>query len=351
MNSIVFIIPHFGKFNNYFQLWLHSCKYNPTVDWLLFTDDRTAYNFPCNVKVHYTTFDETVKLFQKNFDFKIILDNPYQFCEFKVSYGEVFADYIKDYDFWGHCDTDVIWGNLRKHLPDSVLTDCSKISWRGHLTLYRNDERINALYRTPIDGVQFYRYAMANDTGYPLAPDERAVNYIFKQAGEKIYQDLIFADLKIRSYNFQLLHFPASEDYKNKHQIFLWEEGSLVRLYVHDEKVYKEDFAYIHFLKRPMKVAKDFVLSDSMLIVPNKFINWKEPVTVEMIKAYSRPKLYWSYLLQRVSLKYFTSKRKYWRSKKLFMQKYSFVPLKAPSYRLPAVKESLTSTLNFRPDR
>ncbi len=340
MRKLVFIISHFGKFNNYFEFWLHSCSYNSTIDWLLFTDDRTTYKFPQNVKVHYTTFDETVKLFQKNFDFDIILETPYQLCEFKVSYGEVFADYIKDYDFWGHCDTDLIWGNLRRHLPDEVLDNYTKISWRGHLTLYRNNEQVNRLYRMPIEGAEFYRYAMSNDTAYPLAPDERAVNYIFEKAGEKIYQNLVFADLKIRSYNFELLHFPTSEDYKNKHQVFLWEEGNLFRLFVHGNEIFREDFAYIHFLKRPMKLDREFILSESMVIIPNKFIGRKKPITVDMIKAYSRSKLYWSYLLQRISPKYFKSKRTYLRSKKLFKQKYSFVPLKAPSYRLPAIKET-----------
>ena len=31
-------------------------------------------------------------------------------CDYKVAYGEMFQDYIKEYDFWGHCDMDMIFG-------------------------------------------------------------------------------------------------------------------------------------------------------------------------------------------------------------------------------------------------
>lgn len=45
----VFILPYYGKFPNYFQLFLNSCGSNPEYDWLIFTDDHTAYDYPDNV--------------------------------------------------------------------------------------------------------------------------------------------------------------------------------------------------------------------------------------------------------------------------------------------------------------
>ena len=46
MKSIAFVIPYFGKFPNYFSLWLQSCRNNPTIDWLLFTDSNEKYDYP-----------------------------------------------------------------------------------------------------------------------------------------------------------------------------------------------------------------------------------------------------------------------------------------------------------------
>lgn len=338
MKKIIFIIPYFGKFPSYFPIWLLSCKYNPTINWLIFTDDKSTYEYPENVKVIYTDFKKIVNQFQAKYDFPIVLNNPYQLCEFKVAYGEVFSDYTISYDFWGHCDIDVVWGNLRKHLPDSVLNVYSKISWRGHLTLYKNIESINKLYRCPIDGVDFYQFAFSNPTGYPLAPDERAINYLYEIKGERIYKDLMFADLKIRSYNFFLLHFPDSEDYKNQHQIFKWEAGSLERLYTYNGKIISEDFAYIHFLKRSMAVEKEFLLTDKFLIVPNKFININKAISISDIKKLSEQKFYWSYLWERFNPKYVISKIKYWKSKKKFMKQFAFVPLRTLKLKLPKYK-------------
>lgn len=338
-SRILFIIPYFGRFHPYFPLWLETCKYNETIDWLILTDDKTAYKYPANVKVKYTTFSDVVKQIQGHFDFPIFLNKPYQLCEFKVAYGEVFEDYTNGYDFWGHCDIDVIWGNLRKHLSNEILQEFSKISWRGHLTLYKNNKHINSLYRKPIEGVDFYKHAFSNTTGFPLAPDERAINYLYEGEGEKVYKHLMFADLKIRSYNFSLLHFPGDEWYKNKHQIFLWEDGDLKRLYLHNGKIFVEDYAYIHFLKRTMHLDKKFKLSNKFLIVPNKFLNYGGEITVEMIARFSSQKLYWSYLWERLKPAYFLSKIRYWKSKKEFSAKFGFVPLKSLKLSLPNYAE------------
>lgn len=50
MYKICLIIPYFGEFKNYFQLFLNSCANNPTINWLIFTDSDQAYFYPDNVK-------------------------------------------------------------------------------------------------------------------------------------------------------------------------------------------------------------------------------------------------------------------------------------------------------------
>ena len=56
--KICLIILYFGKLPNYFDLWLNSCKYNSSIDFLIFTDDRTEYDYPKNVRVIYTSFEK-----------------------------------------------------------------------------------------------------------------------------------------------------------------------------------------------------------------------------------------------------------------------------------------------------
>lgn len=129
MYSIAYVVPYFGKFPKGFQFWLLSCKCNPSIDWLIFTDDKTPYDYPENVKVTYWTFDQMKKKAQAIYDFPIFLERPYKLCDFKPAYGEIFADELKDYDFWGHCDIDLVWGNIRKFYTDAVLGQYEKVGF------------------------------------------------------------------------------------------------------------------------------------------------------------------------------------------------------------------------------
>ena len=50
MHQIVYIITYIGKNPWYFPYFLHSCWYNPTVDFLIFTDNQDPdLELPSNV--------------------------------------------------------------------------------------------------------------------------------------------------------------------------------------------------------------------------------------------------------------------------------------------------------------
>lgn len=138
MTSICIICCYFGTLPSTFQLWLNTCGYNDTVDFLIFTDDKRPFDVPQNVKVEYLSFLEIKAMIQKKFDFEIALNQPYKLCDFKPAYGEIFCEYIVEYEFWGHCDLDMFFGNIRKFLTEDIFTKYDKILTEGHLTLYRN---------------------------------------------------------------------------------------------------------------------------------------------------------------------------------------------------------------------
>ena len=59
--SICYVIPYFGKLPAGFKMWLLSCSANDTIDWILYTDDYTEYDYPNNVKVHYCSYEDIKK--------------------------------------------------------------------------------------------------------------------------------------------------------------------------------------------------------------------------------------------------------------------------------------------------
>ena len=144
--KIALILPYFGKFDTLFPLWLASCKWNSDIDWLIFTDDKTKYDFPANVKVEYMGFADLRKKIQSLYDFPISLDTPYRLCNFKPAYGEIFEEYLKEYDAWGFCDNDMIYGQILPNIK-FPLHGKYKVGKFGHLSFIPNTYKSNRLYR------------------------------------------------------------------------------------------------------------------------------------------------------------------------------------------------------------
>lgn len=73
-------------------------------------------------------------------------------CEYDPALGELYADLIAGYDFWGHCNLDAVYGRLDRWLSDDYLSGCDIFgndpdAICGPLSLYRNDPAVNSLYR------------------------------------------------------------------------------------------------------------------------------------------------------------------------------------------------------------
>ena len=138
MKNACFIIPYFGKLPNTFPIFLRTCGKNPDFNWMIVTDDHTTYDYPPNVCCSYTTFDDFVTKVQACFDFSIALKFPYKICDFRASFGVIFAEELKEYRFWGHCDIDQYFGKINHFITDEILDSYDKILCLGHFTLFRN---------------------------------------------------------------------------------------------------------------------------------------------------------------------------------------------------------------------
>ena len=120
-HSVALILPYYGKFPNYFPLWLKSAGANPSFTFMIFTDiDMSGYNIPPNVQVHHMTFEDIKKMISPHLDFDFVCDTPYKLCDYRPMFGLIFEDYLSGYDFWGFCDSDVIFGDMSKYINDDI---------------------------------------------------------------------------------------------------------------------------------------------------------------------------------------------------------------------------------------
>lgn len=73
--------------------------------------------------------------------------------DFDPAYGDIFADELRGYDFWGHCALDAVYGRLDRYLPDEKLAQLDVFANDpgaicGPFSVYRNCAKVNALYAT-----------------------------------------------------------------------------------------------------------------------------------------------------------------------------------------------------------
>ena len=285
----VLLLPYFGKFNNYFPLFLKSCEANSMYEWIIFTDCKNTYDYPQNVHVIYTTLTEIKNIAERKFGFSVSMETPYKLCDYKPSYGFLFEEYIKDYEYWGHCDCDLIFGNLDEILTPLLEKGYDKIFAAGHLTIYKNNVENNRLFMKDYKGESFYKEAFKTDKIYAFDEDcigdinlnRKNIHTIFLNQKTKIYSKDLSMNASTTSGKF------VNEYYDDERRIFIkekyiprryfWNNGSLISMEWDDNEknIITRKILYMHLQMRKMRVKGNIVKSDCFQILPDRFISEK----------------------------------------------------------------------------
>lgn len=262
--KVCIIGVYFGKLPDYFKIWLISCKYNPTIDFLIFIDDEIG-NVPSNVEVVKFSLENVKKIADGKFGMDCNLDEPYKLCDFKGAYGVIFEDYLSNYDYWGHCDFDMMFGDLRSFFEYYNLEQYDKFMPLGHLSLYKNSYENNRVFMKKLDDYYDYKEVFSDSHSYVF--DEIYIPRVYYASKRKFFDKVIFADIydKIKRYILveNISYYPELSADKHKdegrinycHQLFYWSRGKVFRMYVDsDGNVKRNEYIYIHFQKREIKV-------------------------------------------------------------------------------------------------
>lgn len=246
MKSIILILPYFGKWPIWFEAHLLSIAKNPTVNWLIVTDCDIPADYPQNI-----TF-RSVKLQHLNHTVNTVVNanvplTPRKFCDLKPAYGAIFYEDIKDYNFWGFCDLDIIWGNIRKYITPDILENYDIISSRkeaisGHFNLFKNTPELNNLYRRSVPDYQY----LFEQPKFMWFDEKHLTNYLKSkmennQLPFKIKWDAILCNQERGRDSHQ-------EYYLDRWQ---WQNGKMINTKT------KEEVMYLHFInwKRTMKFS------------------------------------------------------------------------------------------------
>lgn len=288
-SSICLIRWWFGDFSPYMDCVLRSCAANPDIDWLILTDNPSRKNFPPNVRTHLTSVAELRQLFSAKAGFAVNLPDSRLLTIFKPAFGLFFEELLAGYDFWGHCDLDMIFGDLRKFLSEDILAAHDKILCRGHLTLYRNTPEVNRHFMRDCPGVRNYREVFQAGKFYQF--DEwHGIYLIWRYHNLPQFHDEFIVDIK-KPTRWKYTRFEGEEIRNHPEQIFYWHQGRLFHAYHNaDLGIVDDEYAYIHFQRRPLPApAFDPFAVNGFLITPDGFFPYnREPLTGADFARYNR---------------------------------------------------------------
>ncbi len=274
--KIVIIGTYFGKFPSYFDLWLKSASWNKSIDFLIITDQQICA-VSSNIKVIRSDLKRIADLAKEKLKFNVRIDFPYKLCDYKEVYGIIFEDYIKDYDYWGECDFDMIWGDLKKFFDLYQIEKYDKFLSCGHLTLYRNTKSVNQRYRLKGSWTGNYKEVFRSKRccGFD---EELGINQIYRLHKFPYFEKIIFADIDTRYRDYR--HAKTEDIINYSKQIFYWEDGKVLKDYFDGGNLKTEEFAYIHLQKRQLPSPPSELLNeDTSFYITNKGFIKKEDVT------------------------------------------------------------------------
>ena len=256
----IFIISYFGEWPFWFDFFLFSCERNPDYHWLIVTDCGLPNYIPDNVTFEQTTLSKYCEKISTSLNINFSVEKPYKFCDVRPALGFIHKEDIQGYSFWGYCDVDVIFGDINSFITDSKIRRYDLITSHerrvsGHLTLIRNGEEMNALFRTIPD----WQTKMLSDRHFSL--DEKCFSDIFirhknlpkkiRDVVNKFYPLPRTASLE-EAFSTPYMKLSWVDGSRKFPKVWFWNNGKLLT----DIDGHRE-FPYLHF-----KYWKDFIWPD-----------------------------------------------------------------------------------------
>lgn len=249
MKKILLIIPYFGKWPFWFDFFLQSCRFNPTINWLLISDAGRPNLLPDNVLYREMSYPDYLNFVSDRLGIDYHPQNPYKLCDLKPLYGYLHENDLNGYDFWGFGDVDVIYGDLRHFFTNKLLKNdvisCHKTRISGHLSLFRNSSHLREAFRH----VNRWEDIVCDERNQRF--DETAFTKIFVR--NKNYPEWLrpflpgSSPLGVKSsfverYSTPSCRFPWLDDSMNFPSEWYWQEGTLTN------NGSDQEFLYFHFL-------------------------------------------------------------------------------------------------------
>lgn len=254
-----------SRMPDHFEYWQKSAAANKTVDFYIPTNlDMSLYEKYDNIHIISLSAEEFWEKLQALFDFPIVHDY-YKTAEYRVFFGIIFHDLIKDYDYWGTTEFDVFYGNIMKFVQPYIDAGVEVIGRTAPFRLIKNTKELCNL---PFAEIKGFAHPLTLQKAFSSAfcwyyCEVGGMEIKYHQAGvTKTSLDEVFADLIAKSKSFVCIG-------KNGKWEFVWDKGSL---WGYNDLGEKKEFLVAHFMKRKLSAKNDRPSDDYFHIVPNRIL-------------------------------------------------------------------------------
>ena len=247
--QILIFVLWFGAWPAWARFYFASCRYNPTVNWLIITDCEPLPDTPENVSFLKTTLSQYRRFVSNRLSINCEWSDAYKLCDIRPLLGYLHPDLIDGFDCWGYTDIDVIYGNIRsiytpQVLQHEIISSHPNIA-AGHFTLIRNIPRLNLSF-TRVRGWKNLISRKAH-RGF----DEYQWSHLFtpvqgtyyKRLKQRIRSPYMKVDRYfVEQHSTSLIPLPWIDGTCNYPKAWYWREGRLTA-----ERAENREFLYCHF--------------------------------------------------------------------------------------------------------
>lgn len=276
-NQSVILVIWIGKFPKSFNMWLHSISLLP-FDFIFYTDQPKPINI--SYKWNYTSMNSLKNQFSAFMKFDVELPFPYKICDYRPAFGEMFYEEVKEYKYWGYCDLDVIFGNCDIIQQKIEFLKPDKVLQRGHLSFFKNNLSINAIYKSS-SSISF-NYIFQNSK-YCMFDEWHGIGKILREKNKTIFHEELVVDINPNSYLFK-----ASNIRNYSNQIFVYDNNKVFQYFLINGIIHKNEFCYIHFQKRDLDFSEFDDPSATYVFTSKKIFKLNKRVTVRDIYFYNQ---------------------------------------------------------------
>ncbi|MGH6923850.1 MAG: DUF6625 family protein [Propylenella sp.] len=240
---LILFAQWFGPWPEWIEFFVESCKWNRDIDWLIFTDQVAPENQAPNLRYEKVSFEDHKARISAAIGLDLSHASPLKLCDLKPTLGHVFTSETEGYRNYGHCDLDLIFGDIRSFYTDALLEKYEVLSTHddrisGHLVVLRN----NAFNKSAFGRIKGWRRKAMDPHTHSI--DEYRFGNVFTRPS--LWRRLTERRVPVlfeERYTTPLTRKPWLDGTSNYPTHWFWQNGRLSA-----EGCEHREFIYIHFM-------------------------------------------------------------------------------------------------------